>query len=107
MMCAVDVCIECRKFVVEGIAHEALGSEVVALVRLHGGNNLEDTCEALNGSGMQNDLVLHRPQSRQPVHRVLQSYPPNQAVDLITFREQEFRQIRSILSGDSRNQSSS
>src|ERR1022692_2810888 len=101
---AVDVCVERRKLVVERIAYEALRREVIAFVRHHLSNQLIDTGEAFERRGMQGDTVPHGAQPVQPVLRILQGYAPDGAVDLVAFREQKLREIRSILPGDSGDQ---
>src|SRR5581483_1041632 len=103
---AVDICVECGKLVVEGIAHEALGSEVITLVRLDCGNHLKETWETLDRAGVQRDPISHHLEPRKAVRGVLQRDAANQPVYLVTFREQQFRKIGSILSGDSGDQSS-
>ena len=101
---AVDICVESRKLVVERVADEALRRQVITFVGGHFGDQLIDTGEAFERRGVQTNPFAHGVQTHQPVFRVLQSHAPHSTVDLIALRQQQFREIGSILPGNSGNQ---
>src|SRR5947208_178943 len=66
---AIDIGIESRKLVVEGITDETLGSEMVTLVRTDLRDYLVHAGVAFERCGVQHDFVAYRLESQQTVLR--------------------------------------
>ena len=77
---------------------------MITLVRLHPPHYLMQAGKALERTRVQYDPVAHRVQALQAVCWILQRDAPYQAVNLVALRKQQFRQVRSVLAGYSRNQ---
>ena len=100
----VDVRVDCRELVLERIAHEALRSQVVALIGLNRADHAENTREAFQRRWVKLDAIEHFPEPPQVGPRILQGYPPDETMDLVAFLQQELRQIGPVLPSDSRDQ---
>jgi len=94
----VDVGGQRRGVVFERIADETLCGQVVALVRLDLSHGLEHARETFDGGGIQGYLVEDVFDVSQHVLLVFQSHPGDDSVYFIPLREQEFRQIGTVLS---------
>ena len=103
-MGAVDVGVERRKLVFEGIADETLGRQMIALVRLDLLEDLEDAGVALQRGGMDLDVVQDVLDAPHAMLRVLESDPAHQAVNLVAFGQKELRQVTPILAGETGDQ---
>jgi len=88
---AVDVGGECRELVLERIADETLGCQMVALVWLHLAHNAVHAGIRIDGAGVQRHPVENVGNICQPAYRVLEFYLPHDTVHGIPLREQEFR----------------
>ncbi len=99
-MRAINIGIQRRKFVVEGVAYKALGRQMVTLVGPHLGKNLIDARETLQRSGVQLNSVQETGEPHQPVGGILQRNAPHQAVNFITLGEQQFGKVGTILPRD-------
>src|SRR6266850_3945054 len=102
---SIDVRVDGRKLVLDGIADEALGGQVVDLIRLHSSHDLVETRVALQRGGMQLDSFEDVSNAPEPVLRILQRDSADDAMDVIAFLDQELSQIGTILAGYTRNQS--
>ena len=99
-MGAVDIGIQGGKLVVEGIAHEALGGQVVALVGEDVAKDLVDARKALEGGGVEVKAVEQVGDPAEPPRGVLQGNPADDAVDFVPFGQQQLRQEGTVLAGD-------
>src|SRR5947209_3038805 len=72
VMRAIDIRVQGGKLVVERVADEALGRQMVTLVRLDTADDLVQTGKALEGAGMQNQPVAYVRNPAQPVTRIFQ-----------------------------------
>lgn len=79
---------------------------MVAFVGYYGGDGLINTGIAFQRSGMQFNAVSHGGDARQTVFRIFEGNATYDPVDFVTLRHQQFGQIRSVLTGDPRNQRS-
>ena len=104
---AVDVGVERGEFVVERIADEALRGQVVALVGLHLSHRLMDAGVALERGGMQLDARSDGMNTRQPVLGVLQGHAAHDAVDVVSFLQQQFGEVGAVLAGNPGDQRAS
>jgi len=52
---------------------------------------------------MQCDAIAHSIKPRKAMRGIFQRHATTNAVDLVPFRYQKFRQIRTVLSGDARD----
>src|SRR5438309_2614079 len=103
-MCTVDVGVECGEFVFEGISDEALGGQVVALMGLDRLEHPVDAGQALQGRGMQMKAVLQVEYAPEPVLRIFDRHPPDDAVHLIAFVQEQLGQERPVLPRDAGDQ---
>ena len=102
---SIDVRVDGRKLVLDGIADETLRGQVIDLIRLHSGYDLVETRVALQRGGMQLDSFEDVSNAPEPVFRILQRDSADDAMDVIAFLDQELSQIGTILAGYTRNQS--
>ena len=104
-MGAVDVGVEGGKLVLEGVTDVAEGGEVVTFVGFDLVDHSKKAGKALKGSGVQLDIredMLYPPHA---VFGVLDGHPTNDSVDFAALFEQQFGQVRAVLtcnSGDER-----
>lgn len=98
VMSSVHVDIHRGEFIVEGIAHEALRRQVIALVGSDREENPVKAGHVFERGGMQ------RRDPNHPMGRVFKRDPPDNAVNFVTAREQEFRKVRPVLACHSGNQ---
>src|SRR3989441_5933373 len=103
-MRAVDVRVERREFVLEGIGDETLGSQVIALMGLDRLEHPVDAGQALQGRSMQVEAVLQVEDAPEPVLRIFDRHPPDDAVHLIAFIQEQLGQVRSVLPRDAGDQ---
>src|SRR5881409_1856163 len=103
-MRAVDVGIERRAFILERIGDETLGGQVVALVGLDRLEHPVDAWQALQGRGMQMQAVLQVEDAPEPVLRIFDLHPPDDAVHLIAFVQEQLGQVRPVLPRDAGDQ---
>src|SRR2546425_350653 len=104
MMRAVDVRIERGELVLERIGDEALGGQMVAFMGLDRLEHPVDAREALQGRGMQVEAVLQVQNAPEPVLRIFDRHPPDDAMHLIAFVQEQLGQVRPILPGDAGDQ---
>ena len=90
-MGAVDVGREGGELVVELVADEAGGGEVVAFVGADLGDCLVERGVAFEGSRMELDLVAEAEDSFQTTFRGFEPDASHEAMDLVPLGEQEFR----------------
>ena len=86
---AVNVCLECWKGIVERLFDEALRCKMVALIRLHIFDKVDNACITLDVRGMEGDLVKEVIYPAIALGHVLCSNPSYCTVDLIPFLEKK------------------
>jgi len=96
----VEIRVDRRKLILEGIGHETLGRQVIAFIRLCVGNDIEDGCVAFHGTAVDLDAVQDVPDAPHPCLGMLEGHPPDDPMDFISFFQQELRQIAPVLSRD-------
>ena len=97
---AIDVCVQRGEFVFEGIAHEALRSEMKALIGLHINNRPVNAWKTLKRSGMQLDIVQKIFDPPHAVGGIFKRDPSHDAMNLISLCQKEFCEVGAILAGD-------
>src|SRR5271156_3930 len=70
---------------------------MINFVWLHGGDHLHQAGITLERCGVQMNPAQEMVDAREPVLRVLNCHPADDAVDFIALFQQQFRQIASIL----------
>jgi hypothetical protein len=102
---AVDIDVQSGEFVVERIADETLGRQVVALVRLHLVDHPVDAGKALEGGGVELQAGEDGAQAGKAVVGILQGHPAHDAVDLVPAIQQPLPEVGTVLACNSCNQS--
>src|SRR5262245_30754981 len=103
VMRAVDIRIDRRELIFEGITDEALSGQVIHLVRLNVHQNFVEARITFQRCRMQTEFIQDSSNAPKPVLRIFQRDAPDDAVDFITLLEKELGQIGSVLTGESRN----
>src|SRR5438067_1067833 len=103
-MRAVDVCIHRREAVSKTFSDEALGREMVTLVKFVLTDDVEDARITLQARGVQVQQICKILNSRESSRRICERDSSDQAVNFIAKVEKMFRQIAAILAGDTGNQ---
>src|SRR5437867_10846338 len=104
VMRAVDIRIDRRELIFEGITDEALSGQVIHLVRLNVHQDFVQARITFQRCRMQLDFVEDSSNTPKAVLGIFQRDAPDDAVDFITLLEKELGQIGSVLTGDSRNE---
>ena len=99
-MRSIDIRVDGRKLVLERITDEALGGQVIDLVRLHQCHDLVEARVTFQGRRMQLYLVEEVSNPPEPVFRILQRHPANNAMDLVFLIKQQFGQIGTVLTSN-------
>ena len=100
VMRAVDVCIHRREAVSETLGDEALGRQVIALIKFVLADNVEDARITLQARGVQLQPIGEILNARESSRRIFERDSSDQAVNFIAQVEKMFRQIAAILAGD-------
>ena len=103
-MSAVDVCVHRREAVGETLSDETLCSQVITLVKIIATDDMKNAGIAFEACGMEGDLVQEMRDPVGPAFGRFQRNATHEAVHLVTQGQKFFRQVASILSGDSSNE---
>ena len=100
MVSSIDVGHQGGKFVFERISHKTLGGKVIAFVGFYFSNHVKDTCKTFNRTGMNFQSGQDGFNSGHSVLLIFNGRAPDDAVDLITFLQEQFSQVTPILPGN-------
>src|SRR6185503_10539738 len=101
---AVDIHVHGGKAVSKALRHEALGRKVIALVKIMGAEDVEDTGIALETSRVQRDAVEDVGNAFESGFRGFEGHSPDQAMHLIAQTPEVIGEITAILPGNPSNQ---
>src|ERR1019366_354400 len=93
------------EFIVERVADETLGRQVVALVRLRLCDHPVDAGEAFERCGVKLQTGEDSAQAGKAVVRILQGHPAYDTMDLVPLGQQPLPQVGPVLTRNSCNQS--
>jgi hypothetical protein len=89
-MGAVDIGIHGGKAIGKAFENEALGREMIALVKGMLCEYVEDTRIALQAGGVEDDTIQQVGDAPHPPRRVFQGYPSHKAMYLVSLRKKIF-----------------
>src|ERR1043165_1726953 len=104
-MRTVDVRVHGRKAIGETLGDEALGREVVTLIKLILADDVKDARITFQARGVQLQPIGKLPDSRESARRIFERDSPDEAVNFIAQADQMFRQIAAVLARNTRNES--
>jgi hypothetical protein len=84
-MSPVDIGSDRREFIIERIADEALGRQVVTFVGVHLLNHLNQVCIVFQPTGVQRYLISEVADPPEVVLRMFRSHSPDDAMNFIAF----------------------
>jgi hypothetical protein len=99
-MSATDVRTDRRELIFEGIAHEALRSQMINLIWLHFVHHVENAGKAFQRGSMEDQLVKNMFYTPESVLRVFDCNSTNNTMDLVIFLQKKFGKVRTILPRD-------